>query len=657
MDPVRGQNSWRENAALKYGMPGAFSIAVFIYILFYVHPAVIHTSNGFHLPSYVRYLRLIESDTAPVPDPNRYSGDGFILETTSRYFKDLFSVPGGLTRLLVTFFIYACHYPVIGALSLTALALLLLFLFQRYCWVCYGARPLVTGYLIFPALLIVCNLYELDFLSFIIPAAGALGAAVLYQWVAEKNLLARFFAALLLFWLAWYLMQWAAVVFLLLAVIHERYQRPRLRRGIGVAVIALINVGVLFLVESVLLSPDHVMRAGDLFSPVFPPVIALLYYPFVSLLFSPAALRLMFRGPLKILFAIPAPVRRSVQVVMVVAITSGALLVVQRSSVLGDVRAVAHAIHDIQHDKWDDILSRDYAAQFISFPEKNGPLQQYLIHARNSALAHTGKLGAKMFAYPQASFSPEPLMLRESIQVFGFPQWAAAIDLFMDLGMVNYAEKTIGELMECMGPYPFLMYRRSLLHVAKNNSEAASVYLHKLRGMPFYRKEAEKLLSALGDSVTLAAHPFIARLRASMDTVDHFFLSGTEEDLLLFLLDRNPKNKLAFDYLMAYYLLTGKVKKLVAQLPRAPAFGYTLLPRHWEEAFCVYMAQEDETAEKIVPPDLPMIVPQTFKMFEQFLEISSRLENNPGKAETLGKVFGSTYYFFYTFEYSKGERQ
>ena len=49
----------------------------------------------------------------------------------------------------------------------------------------------------------------------------------------------------------------------------------------------------------------------------------------------------------------------------------------------------------------------------------------------------------------------------------GYVNWVVVLDLAMDLGMVNTAEKIAGEIMENMGPYPDIIYRR----VAHTNSQ------------------------------------------------------------------------------------------------------------------------------------------------------------------------------------------
>jgi hypothetical protein len=117
---------------------------------------------------------------------------------------------------------------------------------------------------------------------------------------------------------------------------------------------------------------------------------------------------------------------------------------------------------------------------------------------------------------------------------YGVVNWIAALELSMDLGMVNSAEKIAGELMETIGPYPEIVYRRALIHIARDNREAAAVYLNRLSHMPFYRKEAKRLLGTLNSKEILNSQPRLAQMHACRDTVDCYLFNGVSHDELYF---------------------------------------------------------------------------------------------------------------------------
>ncbi|MBN1307521.1 MAG: hypothetical protein JXA18_06365 [Chitinispirillaceae bacterium] len=634
----------------RYGIPAVLFVFYFIYVLAYIDPAMIYSSNGFNLPSFIRYLHEKERNATVVHEPSRYSGDGYILECSPRYFRDLFSAPGGLTKLIVTLVIYSCNYSVIGAFVITGLAGLLFYLFLLVVRRDGGDMPSIVPAVPALVVLYIAHLYELDALAYVVPITGALAFIILFRRLSGSGNLRQAATLIVISWTSWYLLQWASLLLLAIVLLDALFIR---RHRLPLLIAAGCNAGLFFLIEGRFLVLGDAVRAETFFARPWPPVILIAWFPLIILLghLRPGsifgALRARRNAPLT---------RLTTEFFLVTLLTAIVVTSARLNPVLRDVRAMARTVHHLQNKQWDEVLDDDFSTQFRNFPEKSGPLQRYLIHARDRCLAETGLLGEKMFSFPQATFSPEPLLLRQSLLDHGFPLWAAAAKLFMELGLVNYAEKTIGELMECMGPYPFLMWERSLLHLAKNNQQAASVYLKKLSAMPFYRKEARQLLAILGDSSAIAAHPRIEHLRSCMDTTDYYFLSCNEEGLLRHLLGANPKNRLAFDYLQAYYLMTGKAGKLIDEIRNAPSLGYTTLPRHWEEGICVYLTREDgnpaDAAEHIA-----RISPATFRRFDRFMQMYFSLEGDPSAAKKLGPLFGSTYYYFYSFESTYGEKR
>jgi hypothetical protein len=214
------------------------------------------------------------------------------------------------------------------------------------------------------------------------------------------------------------------------------------------------------------------------------------------------------------------------------------------------------------------------------------------------------------------------------------------------------AEKIAGESMENMGSNPVILYRRSLIQIAKGNTELAFVYLNKLRSMPFNGNGAQTLLNDLHDNVRLANHDEINHLQAYMDRDDYTVWRGNmadEEKVLLNLLAANARNKMAFEYLMAYYLLTRQPAKVAQNMNRLGALGYSEIPVLYEEAM-VLNSHIDSSA--VLQTKLP-IRPQTYERFEQFAkEYDLYSQGVPGAKETLNREFGASYFFFHLFGFT-----
>ncbi len=643
--PVR-RLSWTK--ARAYGLPAVFFVFFFLYLLVYIDPRVIYSCNGFDLYSYVRYTHSQEIFQPGISAPRELPGHHrYILELTSEYLKGIVAVPGGLTRLLVTLAVYACHYPFTGAAAITFFAWLLYFL-SRACLRMRGGSVFLWGYLPPVFLLLICGWYDLNCMAYFVPVLGALLACVIYQRQLLRRTAARSIAFTLLFWITYYFFQWACLLFILLAVIHELLNKPKALFALGIA--ALINMGAAYLIENYLLPPENAFKAKEFFTPAVLPLVITLYFPLVTALCLPC-----LRNP-----ASSSALAEGIRALALVLVVAGAVLWSVKDPVNNEIRAVARTSHFMQNRQWSSILNENTSAVFKKRPAGDNPLQLFMTHAIDYALCRTGQLGSAMFSYPQSCFSAEPLLMIKNTLLYGFINWASALDVFMDLGMVNYAEKVAGETMENMGPYPFIVYRRALIQTAKGNNKAAAVYCNMLSRMPFFRNKARRLSGMLADSAALAADSGIAHLRACRDTSDYFlyqFFQVNEEKIFLDLLKSNPANKMAYEYLMAYYLQTGQTDKIAEQVRRAPDFGYTQLPRHWEEALCIYLSLDTARISTVRNPPVRL---ETVRQFNKFLQTYSAYRGDPAQqaaaAAKMEDAFGTTYFYFYTFQGTRGAR-
>jgi hypothetical protein len=119
------------------------------------------------------------------------------------------------------------------------------------------------------------------------------------------------------------------------------------------------------------------------------------------------------------------------------------------------------------------------------------------------------------------------------------------------------------------------------------------------------------------------------------------------EQILLQSLDANPSNRMAFEYLLAHYLLTSDMKGLATLAPRLKDF-YRDLPTHVQEALLGF-----RNVAGSLPPgvDGSAIDRQIESRFQIFTNIYVRYQNGPAEDawKALAPAFGGTYWFFYIF--------
>ena len=103
---------------------------------------------------------------------------------------------------------------------------------------------------------------------------------------------------------------------------------------------------------------------------------------------------------------------------------------------------------------------------------------------------------------------------------------------------------------------------------------------------------------------------------------------------------------MAFEYLMAHYLLTRQLDKFVENLPRLDDFGYDSIPSHYQEAILFY---NGITQKKIDPGDREI----STEISRQYEEFNNLGKNCNGNMKLLWQVsaprFGRTYFFYYVF--------
>jgi hypothetical protein len=211
------------------------------------------------------------------------------------------------------------------------------------------------------------------------------------------------------------------------------------------------------------------------------------------------------------------------------------------------------------------------------------------VHTANRALYHTGRLGYDMFSYSQ---HPHLLFLTDRRFPPIFIHWNR-IGTCLDLGQMNLAEYALNECTGMFGPRPILLKRLALVHMVKDNIPTARVYLNALARTLSDADWACGYLALLESDPALSTDRRIQHLRGLMIEKDRpVHASGDDpkygpnlaERMLLELLERNPKNRMAFEYLMTFYMMNRRLDDLCRNLGRVKELGYFETPPLYEEA-------------------------------------------------------------------------
>lgn len=282
-----------------------------------------------------------------------------------------------------------------------------------------------------------------------------------------------------------------------------------------------------------------------------------------------------------------------------------------------------------RHQQWNRIL------QTISDEKPNN---QIGVTVQNLALAMRGMLADHMFEYHQNG----TLGLLPDVGTDATSPLPTA-EAFYQLGMTTVAQRTVFEAQEAI--LDFQKSARCYKRLAQTNLivgsyEVARKYLMALKKTMFYSDWADETLKLLGDEKAIAKHPEYGRMRQMAYKENFFFGDRVTPDMLKSLFLSNQNNKLAYEYLMAEYLLTGDLDNFAGNVALGEKLGYEATPRHFQEALALKWGLRHEKDE-VMPAQVGPEVAQRFKQFYSYV-------NSPAMTpEGMRQYFGDTYWFYY----------
>ncbi|MEW6756131.1 MAG: DUF6057 family protein, partial [Candidatus Latescibacterota bacterium] len=281
--------------------------------------------------------------------------------------------------------------------------------------------------------------------------------------------------------------------------------------------------------------------------------------------------------------------------------------------------------------QWDALLQR------ASRQPLADPVAQFMV---NHALCQQGRLLEGMFHYPQV-WGTRGLLL-------DLPDFAAYArralydsDAYFALGHVNAAYKLAYNDVYVRGETYGNLRRIAECMLANGNVGIAAKYLRILEGTLFHRTFARQYQKLLADPDALDRR--FAELRSRRPTVEVEVGLG-DYACLLALVESNPRNRMAFDYLAAWCLLDKAALPLVAENPgRFREVGYPRLPAHAQEALLVWGRKSGTRA----PGEAAGVETGTRLRFQRFEQEAQRYAGRSAAEVGLRPAFGNTYMYYY----------
>ena len=274
---------------------------------------------------------------------------------------------------------------------------------------------------------------------------------------------------------------------------------------------------------------------------------------------------------------------------------------------------------DAESQQWDNIIDAHHKTDIA-------PLNCFYT---NLALQKTGQMAEKMFHYEQIGISG--LFLDQE----DYFSCQAKSELFFRLGLINIAQQNAYESM--MGystiKEPNIRNMKRLLCCAMIRQDEAltAKYEKILNKTLFYRDYPQKLnTGSNGQSAITMKNILIGEMSLLLETI----------------LEDHPENQMAFEYLMAYYLLERNFERAKNCYDRYFSnFSYPKIPAHYAEFLLLYkhFNQLDDSFYKRYP--VSNDIRERFEMMD--ILVSAKMTKQIQK--TLNEGFKDTYWFYVRF--------
>jgi len=267
------------------------------------------------------------------------------------------------------------------------------------------------------------------------------------------------------------------------------------------------------------------------------------------------------------------------------------------------------------------------------------PRDYFVMNAVNRALWHTGRFTQDMFSYPQ---HPDGLLLTGEDRALVY--WNK-FDTQIDLGLMNIAEKNLVECMEAFGEQPMILERLAMVNLVKGTTDTARIYLEALARTLFHGRWAQDYLSRLETDPNLAGDREIQDLRLRCLRKDHMALFYAKEEMLAALAAQDRPNRMAFEYLMAWYMQTKQLDKFVQNIGRLSELGYSAIPPLYQEALAIYAYPRGKSRDYAISPEVR-------SRFESFSRIFNKYKRDKAAAlSELAASYRNSYLFYYIYAF------
>lgn len=496
----------------------------------------------------------------------------------SDFFREYLTYPGGIIEYVSTFLAQSFYYPWLGALVITFVAWPISVNVKKILKdVSESKQVLFLNLVPVILLLILHGMYEHTF-SIDVGLLLVLSAYNIFYKTAPDSIIKRLVYYLFVSVLVYYIAAGLYFLFVIMCLLQEVFVKKRNDLGFFYLIIAgfipYIAANYLFILD-LQKAYTYALKTNSNYTPVYNPYYLFLYFPITFLavfIFNRIASSKM-KNYLSNTIILQGTIRYASIAIILLA---GGWFILDKTL-------------DKYNKKFLEIENFAYNGEWQKIIEYVDPKMlnhKIIVFQLNRALYHTGRLASDMFLYPQL-VGIEALILPNNISN-AYP--LDKCDILFELGNVSEAQHWVFESFAITGDSPWNLQRLALISLLKGNDQVVIKCLNKLDKSLQFRNWASHYREYLSDKSLLDKDPILRKIRLAMTKSDFIIKPDRPSADLEALLKSNINNKMAFEYLMAYYLLNREIDPLLKYMQYLPVYGYKEIPRHYEEAMLAYLS-------------------------------------------------------------------
>lgn len=259
----------------------------------------------------------------------------------------------------------------------------------------------------------------------------------------------------------------------------------------------------------------------------------------------------------------------------------------------------------------------------------------------NITLAQRGELGDRLMEFYQPGAAGLFLPVNPNTSWFTI---FFSSDVHYYLGDMTMAQHSamLGTIFSPRHRSSRMVKRLAEVNIVLGDTTATEKYLRLLDATLYHKKWADRMRTIFYAEQS-EDNTWLAKKREQLATGDRLRRAADSPAALEVLVESNPENRRALDYLLAYYLLTKDIPSFKAAYDRYAKGKEAYIPRAYSEALLIYLVATNASEKEFKAyPFNPEVV-------NAFTEYTALYEEVNGRLEPIRERFDGTYWVYFHF--------